>query len=186
MQLEFTSLETKRLWLRPIEIEDAADLFSIYGNFQVMSGNSSMPPYASIDDMVNAIKTHFLAYRQRGVPQGAAIELKETGVVIGVIDFHTVKKDIGELGYMLNASYWQQGYMREAIAGMLMIGFQQLGLHRIEAMVEPNNKGSWKALESNGFQKEGVLRKYMKLNDDVYHDLAIYSILKEEYLEEEK
>lgn len=186
MQLELEPIETKRLLLRPVEMEDASDLFAIYGDGRVVDGNASMTPFHTIDDMVNSIKTHFFAYRQKEVPQSMALELLETGKVIGVIDFHTVKNDIGELGYMLAYDYWNHGYMKEAIAGMIHVGFEQVGFHRIEAMADPNNIGSNKVLCENGFYHEGTLRQYIKLNDNCYHDLNIYSILKEEYQEEIK
>lgn len=186
MQLELEPIETNRLLLRPVEYEDASDLFAIYGDERVVNGNISLSPFKSIDDMVNSIKTHFFAYRQKEVPQSMVLEVINTGKVIGVIDFHTVKHDIGELGYMLAYDEWNQGYMKEAVKGMLEVGFKQVGFHRIEAMADPNNMGSNKVLIVNGFHKEGTLRQYVKLNDNQYHDLNIYSILKEEYEEETK
>lgn len=186
MKLELEPIETKRLLLRPVELHDASDLFQIYGDARVVMGSISMLPFTNIDEMLHSIQTHFFAYRQRGVPQSMAIEKKDSAKVIGVIDFHTVKHDIGELGYMLNYDEWHQGYMSEAIQAMVQIGFTVVGFHRIEAMVEPSNAASWKALEHCGFQKEGLLRKYMKLNDQQYHDFMIYSILKEDYQEEVK
>lgn len=181
MNLEMPMLESERLYLRPVERADVADLFAIYGDERVMHKNTSMKAFQNIDEMMNSLNTHFLAYRQRCLPQSMALECKENGRVIGIIDFHTVKQDCGELGYMLAYANWHQGYMSEAIAGMLYLGFHYLDLHRIEAYYDPNNKASARTLAKNQFVIEGLHRKAFKLNDDAYHDLMVCSVLKEEY-----
>lgn len=183
MNFEMPLWETKRLWIRPVEEADAADLFAVYKDPRVLHGSLAMRPFTSLDEMLSSIKNYFMAYHRRGVPQAMVMELKTTGMVIGIIDFHSVSDGIGELGYLLHHAYWKQGYMKEAVAAMVYLGFRHIGFYRIEAWVDPGNIGSCKALTANGFQKEGILRKYKMLNDGKYHDLAVYSILQEEFQE---
>lgn len=68
------------------------------------------------------------------------------------------------LGYKLDSAYCGQGYMTEAVALLTKYGFQQLGLHRIEANVMPRNKASLQVLRNNGFEEEGVAKAYLRIN----------------------
>lgn len=83
---------------------------------------------------------------------------------------------------MLAHRYWNQGYMEEALAGLLYIGFTYCGYRRIQAEYDPKNLASGRVLEKLGFVKEGMRRQAMRLNDDRYHDFIMCSILKEEYV----
>jgi ribosomal-protein-alanine N-acetyltransferase len=84
-----------------------------------------------------------------------------------------------ETGFWLFPEYWGKGVMRESLPAMFAHCFQQLGLHRIQAMVEPENIGSWRLLESFGFQLEGILRECEYKNGH-YVDLKCYSLLAHE------
>jgi [ribosomal protein S5]-alanine N-acetyltransferase len=88
----------------------------------------------------------------------------------------------GEIGYILNRSYWNQGYMSEAAARVISFGFERLGLHRIFATCDPANTGSYRVMEKNGMQREGYLREYRRFKG-VWRDFLMYSILEKEWSE---
>ncbi|SEK25191.1 GNAT family N-acetyltransferase [Paenibacillus sp. OK003] len=62
------------------------------------------------------------------------------------------------IGYKLTPEYWHQGIMTEVVEKVIEYGFNNLGLNRIEAFVEPENVGSRKVLEKIGFREEGILK----------------------------
>ena len=64
----------------------------------------------------------------------------------------------GEIGYILNRRYWNQGYMTEAARKVVSFGFEQLGLHRIIATCDPANIGSYRVMEKIGMQREGLFK----------------------------
>lgn len=66
-----------------------------------------------------------------------------------------------ELGYVIAKSFWGQGIATEAVQLALEKGFQDLGIERIEAFVDPNNLGSVRVLEKAGLEREGYLKKYV-------------------------
>jgi ribosomal-protein-alanine N-acetyltransferase len=109
------------------------------------------------------------------------IELSETGESIGTIGFYnyTSLHMRAEMGYDLLKEYWGQGYMSEAVRGMINYGFDQLGLIRIEATVDPENKASVRVLERTGFQLEGTMRKRYFYKDK-WHDELFFGLVKEE------
>lgn len=68
------------------------------------------------------------------------------------------------LGYKLDETEINQGYMTEAIQKGTEIMFHEFGLHRIEANIMPKNKRSLRVAEKLGFYNEGTARKYLKIN----------------------
>lgn len=183
MELEMPVVETKRLVLRPIEMEDASDVYAYYKEPETMK-YLTLQPHASIDDTIHSIKTYFLSYRQRCVPQTWVMVLKTEDKVIGNLNIHTIEDDIGEIGYLMHPNYWNKGLMSEAIQALVKVAFEEIGLRRLEAYYEVEHDASGKVLTNCGFIAEGILRQYAKLNDGLYHDMKLVSILKDEYKKE--
>lgn len=119
---------------------------------------------------------------ERGERSSWAIELKKEEKVIGAIDF--VEMDSinqnGMVGYILNRHYWRQGIISEALKKVLEVGFQELGLHRIEARCIKDNIGSSKVMEKCGFHYEGCFRD-KNFKDSKYYDVVYYAILEDDY-----
>ncbi|AKI97653.1 GNAT family N-acetyltransferase [Kosmotoga pacifica] len=73
-----------------------------------------------------------------------------------------------------------KGVGAQMIRKLLEIGFNQLGLHRIELLVFDFNKAAIRCYEKVGFVKEGLLREARKINDE-YQNLYLMSILESEW-----
>ncbi len=82
-----------------------------------------------------------------------------------------------ELGYVISRKYWGNGFATQAIKLAIEMGFSDLDVERIEALVEPNNIGSQRVLEKNGFTKEGLLKKCV-VQKGIVKDRFLYSFLK--------
>jgi hypothetical protein len=85
------------------------------------------------------------------------------------------------IGFFINRQYWGRGIVTACVATVIKFGFEYMHLERIFTTVETNNVGSWKALEKNGFLREGKLRHSMMLKDGL-HDCFMYAVLAEDYL----
>lgn len=70
--------------------------------------------------------------------------------------------------------------MTEVISKIIEFGFNNLGLNRIEAFVEPENMGSRKVLEKVGFTEEGILKEHFYWRNR-FVDNVLYAMLKKEY-----
>lgn len=68
------------------------------------------------------------------------------------------------IGYWLGGDYVGQGYMSRAVDMVCRFGFDQLGLHRIEACCIPDNRASANVLTRCGFEEEGLAKSYLKIN----------------------
>jgi ribosomal-protein-alanine N-acetyltransferase len=69
----------------------------------------------------------------------------------------------GYLGYYAFAPHNGQGYMRQGLAAALRNAFDDEGLHRLEANIQPGNKASRSLVERLGFRLEGFSPRYLKI-----------------------
>ncbi len=81
-----------------------------------------------------------------------------------------------EIGFWLISDYWNKGMMTEVIPFICQYGFKKMGLHRIEGMVETENKNCKKALAKLQFQYEGTMRN-CEFKNGKFISLDIYSKL---------
>lgn len=107
---------------------------------------------------------------------------KETGEFVGAGGFNDLDRENrkAEIGLWLLPESWGKGLMGEIMPCLFKIGFQDLNLHRIEGFVDADNVKCRKALEKINFTHEGTMRQ-CEYKDGVYLDVAVYSILKEEF-----
>jgi RimJ/RimL family protein N-acetyltransferase len=81
-----------------------------------------------------------------------------------------------ELGYIIDPERQGNGYASEAARTIIQFGFQELGLHRIEATTAPNNVGSSRVLEKVGMTYEGLARDHLLVRGE-WRDSLHYAIL---------
>jgi len=173
-------LETGRLRLRHLTLDDADDIFQ-YGQDPRVTQYLAWETHRSILDSLQFIEASISQYDNLE-PAPWGIALKETGRIIGTGGFISWRPEHGrgEIGYALTRSYWGQGYMTEAVAEIIRFGFEILNLNRIQAMCEPANIGSARVMEKSGMSYEGILRRYMVQHGE-FCDMKIYSILRNEW-----
>jgi len=108
---------------------------------------------------------------------------KESNLVIGECGFHTWNPTHrrAEIFYALRRdAYKQKGFMSEALPLVIRYGFEHMNLHRIAALVAPENKPSLKLLHTQGFVFEGRLREDYVVNG-TSESSDCYSLLKHEW-----
>ena len=106
----------------------------------------------------------------------------EDKVLLGGINIGNVRRGVSQsasIGYWIGEKYAKNGYMLEAIETLLPSLFVDLRLNRIEAATLEENIASRNLLKKIGFKKEGILRKYLKINGN-WRDHVIYGLLKED------
>ena len=80
---------------------------------------------------------------------------------------------------MISRKYWGSGFATQAVRLAVGKGFEDLGVERIEAFVDPTNIASQRVLEKNGFVKEGLLRNWV-VQKGAVKDRLVYAILRSE------
>lgn len=170
-------IETERLILRRMRLDDAEDLFA-YGSDPEVTRTTTWDTHLSIDDS-RTFLTWVLEQYERGEHAGWGIEHKEDGKFIGTVGFVMFSDSgyVGEIGYALARPYWGQGITTEAAKAIIRFGFDYLGLHRIQATCRADNVGSYRVMEKAGLRFEGIMRgrRYVKGRFD---DIRMYGILR--------
>lgn len=177
--LSAARLTTSRLLLRPVGPGDAAALFAVFGDPEVMRFWSS-PAWtdpaqaaASIaDDVADAaagrsVRLAVLRHGDDGAIGTASVFALDRG------------NRRAEVGYALRRDAWGHGYATEAVAAVVAWAFGDLGLHRLEADIDPRNTASAAVLTRLGFRLEGLLRERWFVAGEV-SDSAMYGLLARE------
>jgi RimJ/RimL family protein N-acetyltransferase len=143
-------------WLTPADVDA---LFAIFSDAEVMAYWSSLPMRSRGEaaEYVEEIHAHFATKTlfQWGIAR------KEDDLVIGTCTLFSLSapNHRAEIGYALGRPHWGRGYAHEAVTAVIQFGWETLGLHRLEADVDPRNARSIRCLERLGFQREGFARE---------------------------
>ena len=90
----------------------------------------------------------------------------EDGAIVGFINISEIVRGLFQsafLGYGAVAAFAGHGYMREGLELVLGRAFNELGLHRLEANIQPGNQASIALVRGAGFVKEGFSERYLKI-----------------------
>ena len=183
---EIPYLETERLILRPFCREDMNSYLEFMQNPEVHrflgGGVNIFSEEPHISNWLNNINNRLLKSKTAFT---WCVEFKREKRVVGRVDLGGfVKKSMAELSYYFSAEYWGRGFATEAVKEIVRFGFDDLKLHRIQAMVMPKNIASLNVLRNAGFQEEGVLRKYYFGKE--FHDAVMLATIREENLNEKE
>ena len=99
--------------------------------------------------------------------------------LLGGITLSNVRRGVTQaaaVGYWIGKPFAGRGLMTKAVSGVVRFAFEELKLHRLEAACMPSNAASIRVLEKNGFQREGLARRYLKING-VWQDHLLYATL---------
>lgn len=175
--LPFTKLKTERLLMRQVNANDAETLLALRSNDEVMK---YIPrPYLKNKEDALELIAMFDDKIENGIGINWGITfLNKPEQIIGIIGHYRIKPEHyrAEVGYMLFPEYNGKGIVSEALQKVVDYGFNDMKLHSIEAILDPENKGSERVLLKNGFVKEAHL-----LENEYYEgrflDSMIYSKL---------
>jgi ribosomal-protein-alanine N-acetyltransferase len=111
----------------------------------------------------------YAAYVARTEDPRAALFIgcrKEDGAIIGFLNISEIVRGplkSAFLGYGAVAEFAGQGYMTEALQLVLREAFTGIGLHRLEANIQPGNVASIALAKRCGFELEGFSPRYLKV-----------------------
>ncbi len=172
----FPVLETPRLRLRKITSADAEAIFRLRSNPETMK-YVPRPLAQNLDDALLHVATiDSKIEANEGI--NWAITFKDNSDFIGIIGHFRILPEHyrAEVGYMLLPEFHGRGIVSEALRRVVAYGFEDLKLHSIEAVIDPDNIASAKVLEKNNFCKEAHFRQNEYYNGR-FLDTAVYSLL---------
>jgi ribosomal-protein-alanine N-acetyltransferase len=178
--IHFPLLTTSRLFLRNIVTEDAEALFAIRSDEEGMK-YFGQELYKSVAETITVIKLMEERYNRKEALRWC-ITLKDYDRLIGTCTLFHFDEGFhrAETGYELNRDFWGKGIMTEAMTAILTFGFNELNLHRIEAVIDIENERSKNLLFKLGFTYEGDLRQRFLFRDQ-FVDEYYFGLLKDEW-----
>jgi ribosomal-protein-alanine N-acetyltransferase len=109
--------------------------------------------------------------------------LRDGHRVIGHVGFDQIVRGPFQacyLGYGIDAEFQGRGLMRQALLRSLDHILRVEGLNRVMANYEPDNARSGRLLKSLGFEREGLARRYLKLNGR-WRDHVLTSLVADDF-----
>ncbi len=176
-------INTDRLLLRKLEVTDAHDMFKNWATNSEVTKFLSWKPHHNVDETKEVIKQWTLEY-ENDDNYDWAIKLNDIGEVIGEISLVRMdeKHYSCEVGYCISRKYWNMAIITEALKAVINYLFSEVGFNRIVATHDTNNIASGKVMIKSGMKYEGTLRQSKWRDNKGFYDLAVYAILKDEWL----
>ena len=157
---------TKRLEIRPLALTDYQRWFD--------SNDLAKPPVDKFDwkpvPKEKRTRAFFrksvLRHRRLAKSDGTYIWnifLRKTGEVIGHLDISTIAREpyqMANLGYFLINSYRGEGYAKEAVEKIISVAFRDFKFHRLEAVIDVDNRASIRFAKKCGLHREGIKKHY--------------------------
>jgi len=176
------TIETARLALRMPEMADHLAWAQLR-----RQGEDFLRPWEpcwSPDHFTRKSFRNRVYWATRARDEGRALALfltrREDGRLLGAITLDNIRRgpsQSAQVGYWIGEEFARQGYMSEALVGVVGHAFGALDLGRVEAACLAENAASRRLLERSGFAFEGVARRYLQINGH-WRDHVVYAILR--------
>ena len=178
-------LTGERVFLRPPKRRDALKWQKLR-----MSSKSFLVPWEPSWDASSCTRRAYLRYFKNSnylanMDRAYSFLIFKTDdkTLLGGINVGNVRRGVSQsasLGYWIGEKHSRNGYMKEALKLLIPSLFVDLRLNRIEAATLEENIASKNLLKKIGFKKEGVLRKYLKING-TWRDHILYGLLENDF-----
>ncbi|MEM9622466.1 MAG: GNAT family N-acetyltransferase [Pseudomonadota bacterium] len=152
---------TQRTFIRKVVRSDEDEFIHLMRNSETLHA-----PWISAPTSPMMYK-YYLQRIAREDHEGIAICRHQDNRIVGVVNINNIVRGSflsASLGYYVGAEFHGQGYMQEGLNQVVEYALNTLGLHRLEANIQPDNKRSQKLVERCGFVREGYSRGFLYIN----------------------
>ena len=148
-----TVMETTRLILRLLNMDDIDDMMQVWGDNEVMAFCGGA---GTVDQELRSLRFYIDMYESSGFSPFAVV-LKDSGELIGVCGFNPPNNGCdAELMYHLKKTHWGKGYATEAASACVAYALNHPKIKILGASVDPRNAASMRVLEKLGFDYVGL------------------------------
>lgn len=176
---EFHSIETDRLLLRKLRMEDIYEYYErLFGDGDV-SRYMMFEPHQDISESIASLERKLEYYDQGGF-YCWGVALKEEDSLIGLVELLRFDENTNSCSfvYLLGCKYWNQGYGTEMLKAVFRFAFEELEIERIVADHIAKNVASGAVMRKAGMKHIGTeTEKYEKFGGR--YDAEVYEIRRE-------
>lgn len=179
-ELSFTTIESPRLILRRFKDCDLAP-FLAYLNDPLVARYQSWESYTEQQAREVIEKQKKASPGSPGQWFTFALELKESGILIGHIALKMMEDRQAEIGFTLARAAQGRGLAHEGTVCVLDYVFTKLKLHRVIAIVDCDNESSIALLARLGLRREGHFIQNIWFKGQ-WGSEYLYAILRDEWM----
>lgn len=174
--MNIPTMHSERLVLRPLEMRDAPQMLLLRSNPKLMK-YIPRPLTTTLEEAKKKIRTMRLSMQKKDNVNWA-LTLKDNDEMIGVMGFANVYHEHkrAEIGYMILEEHHGKGYLTEIFPKIIEYAFDTMGMHSLEAIIDPRNTASERVLIKLGFRKEAHFIENHFFNGE-YIDSVHYCLL---------
>lgn len=173
----FPVLKTPRLTLRKLSLTDAEAIFRMRANHRV-NQFIARPTMQDAESAAQLVQRTNDAYANLQALGWAGV-LRDGKTIIGSCGFNRFEAENlrAEIGGEMAPEFWGKGIAQEAVAAILHFGLETIGLHAIEAKIDPGNRGAIALLNHFGFVQEAVFRDRIYFEGE-FRDMAVHTLIR--------
>ncbi len=172
------NIEAERLVLREITPDDMEKIHELRSFPEVDRYNTLGIP-KDLQETVRIYKGVFddkKNYQRKNIAWCIFLKDKDQFIGQAGMSLSADRFRLGEIYYNLLPEYWNKGYATETARALIQFGFNEMGLHKVEAGVATENVRSIRVLEKAGMTREGLRRKILPIRGE-WKDNYHYAIL---------
>jgi len=171
------SIQTSRLTLRRLAMEDADAIFAAYAQDAEVTRFLTWRPHRRIEDTRAFIQKTIEAW-DGGTEFAWAIRRRDGELIGGIALRHQEFKV--DFGYVIARAQWGNGFAAEALQSLVDWAMTQPEVFRVWAVCDVENAASARVMEKVGMTREGILRRWIRHPQagDPPRDCLCYSIVK--------
>lgn len=179
-------IETERLIMRNFKLSDATSMFDSYCHSETITRYLTWYPHVDVQATRDFITQVQLPRIESDRDLDLAITLKNEDQVIGSIGLvNDYQRDgYAEIGYVIGENYWNQGYMSEALKGLMTFLFEQTPVTKVKAIHHLDNIASGKVMQKCGMKYIGEVMVKKKIDKEDMVKCACYCLEKEDWLKD--
>jgi ribosomal-protein-alanine N-acetyltransferase len=173
----------ERVFLRRMSAADEAEYLELLRASLAFHRRWSPAPPPGVDPAGPPVFRRALLGGRRKNAERMLLCRRDDGALVGSINLSEIVRGVFQsafLGYWIGAEHKRVGYMTEGLQLALGRAFGPLGLHRLEANIQPRNAASIALVRRAGFRFEGLARRYLKI-DGAWRDHEHWAILAEDW-----
>ena len=155
MAAEASKQQQARAYLRPVQASDRVEFLQLMRISRHLHQPWISPPLTDLSFQ------HYLARIAAEDHEGLLVCQRQDDRIAGVININNLVRGSflsASLGYYAGAPYTGKGLMREGLELVKQFAFHDLGIHRLEANIQPDNQRPIALVQLCGFHQEVTSR----------------------------
>ena len=149
------------VYIRKVRTDDAREFTQLMKASRTLHEPWISPPTNAM------LFRYYMARVSREDHEGFVVCRVEDDAIVGAINLNNIVRgsfQSASLGYYVAADYHGKGYMQKGLQLIVKYAFSTMGLHRLEANIQPNNARSARLVQRCGFVKEGYSKDFLFIN----------------------